>query len=151
MELFIGNLPENTTLAQVVAYFKGLSGKVRFQVHQKKLEDDTIVCFAVADFDNDKYAAKFAERYAGSIFYGRKLTVREYVHRSYNNERRAVNWREKPWRAGERRVSDRRLRQIVQQEDEIEKLSKEPEDKRSLDEKAATLKVDAYKDFARKN
>jgi uncharacterized protein YifE (UPF0438 family) len=34
--------------------------------------------------------------------------VREYKQRSYSNERRALNWRDKPWDGVERRISERR-------------------------------------------
>jgi len=152
MELFIGNLPSDVSLGEVIALFKGFSSKGRFHLKQKKLEDGTVIRFVVAEFESDKYALKLIEKFAGAPFRGRELVIREYMHRSYNNERRAVNWRDKPWRAGERRRSDRRLKEFVAQRDEFEELlassrGEEP----SEEEQIANLKVQAYDNFARKN
>ena len=151
MELFIGNLPANANLGVLIAHFKGFSTKARFRMEKKKQDDGSTVYYAVADFDNDKYAQKFLEKYAGQEFYGRELAIREYYHRSYNNERRAVNWRDKPWRAGERRKDDRRLKEKPVERDDFEDILAHSEKEQSLDEKAATIKVEAYRDLAKKS
>ena len=152
MDLFIGNLPPKTGLGELIAFFKGFGNKADFHLKQKELDNGETVYYAVASFANDKYALKLMEKYGGEQFHGRELVIREYLHRSYNNERRAVNWREKPWRAGERRRHDRRLQEQVASHDEFEDiLASSAQKEESLDEKAAHLKVEAYKDFARKN
>ncbi len=154
MDLFVGNLPPNTNIGELIAFFKGFSSKGDFHLKKKTLDNGETVFYAVIGFENDKYALKLMEKFAGQSFKGRELVIREYFHRSYNNERRAVNWREKPWRAGERRRQDRRLKESVQQRDEFEDIlasSKEKEKEQSLDEKAASLKIQAYDNFARKN
>ncbi len=154
MELFIGNLPPNTNLGELIAFFKGFSSKADFHLKKKKLEDGTTVHYAVLGFVNDKYAHKLMEKYVGAVFNGNELVIREYEHRSYNNERRAVNWREKPWRAGERRKSDRRLKEQVAKRDDFEDIlatSKKEEKEKTLDEQAASLKIEAYANVARKD
>ena len=154
MELFIGNLPARANLGELIASFKGFSSKARFRIEQKKREDGTTIRYVVADFDNDKYAEKFIEKYNGSDFHGQALVVREYFHRSYNNERRAVNWREKPWRAGERRRQERRHKEAVAQKDdnfdEMVEANKARE-KKEEDDKVTNLKVEAYANVARKD
>lgn len=153
MELFIGNLPPNTHISEVIAFFKGFSHKATFRMEQKKQEDGSAIRYVVADFENDKYAVKFIEKYAGQRLRDHELQIHEYVHRSYTNERRAVNWREKPWRAGERRRTDRRQKEHLEKRDEFEEIltSSKDKEKQKREEEAATLKVEAYKDFARKN
>jgi RNA recognition motif-containing protein len=151
MELFIGNLPANANLGVLIAHFKGFSTKARFRMEKKKRDDGSTLFYAVADFDNDKYAQKFLEKYNGQEFVGRELVIREYFHRSYNNERRAVNWREKPWRAGERRKDDRRLKEKLEQRDEFEDILANSQKEKSLDEQAATIKIEAYANVARKD
>ena len=155
MELFIGNLPRDTNLGELIAFFKGFSSKGDFHLKQKKLDSGETVLYAVIGFENDKYAEKLLEKYSGKEFKGRELVIREYSHRSYNNERRAVNWREKPWRAGERRNRDRRLVEgkPVKKQDDFEDIlaTSSQEKEESLDEKADNLKVEAYANVARKD
>jgi RNA recognition motif-containing protein len=152
MELFIGNLSPNANLGELVAFFKGFNKMARFRVEQKKLEDGTLVRYAVAVFENDKYALKMMEKFHGELFRGRELVIREYLHRSYNNERRAVNWRDKPWRAGERRRDDRRYKEMVKPKDEFESILATSQAKeKSLDDQADSVKVQAYDNFARKS
>jgi hypothetical protein len=106
----------------------------------------------VAVFENDKYALKMMEKFHGELFRGRELVIREYLHRSYNNERRAVNWRDKPWRAGERRRDDRRYKEMVKPKDEFESILATSQAKeKSLDDQADSVKVQAYDNFARKS
>ncbi len=153
MELFIGNLPPAANLGELIALFKGFSNKAKFRFEQKTIEDGSRVRYVVADFDNDKYALKMMEKFSGQEYRGQALVIREYLHRSYNNERRAVNWRDKPWRAGERRRNDRRLKEYVGEYDAFEDILAASHEKKeeSLDEKAAHLKVEAYANVARKD
>ncbi len=153
MELFIGNLPPNANIGELIAFFKGFSSRARFRFEEKTLEDGITVRYVVADFDSDKYALKMMEKFAGQVYRGKELVIREYQYRSYNNERRAVNWRDKPWRAGERRRNDRRLKAYVAPLDDFEKIlaSSGQEKKQTLDEQADQLKVEAYANVARKD
>jgi RNA recognition motif-containing protein len=152
MEVFIGNLSPNTTRAELLAFFRAFNGKATFRIEEKKLEDGTSARYAIADFENDKYALKMIEKYNGKELHGRELVIREYYHRTYVNERRAVNWREKPWRAGERRKDDRRHKEAQEAHDDFEDILASSQAKEeSLDKKAAQLKVQAYRDMARKS
>jgi RNA recognition motif-containing protein len=152
MELFIGNLAPTANLGELVAFFKGFNKMARFRAEQKKLEDGTQVRYVVAAFENDKYALKMMTKFHGEVFHGRELVIREYLYRSYNNERRAVNWRDKPWRAGERRRDDRRYKEVVQPQDEFETILATSQAKeKSLDDQADSVKVQAYDSFARKS
>ncbi len=151
MELFIGNLPANANLGVLIAHFKGFSTRARFRMERKRQDDGRLLHYAVADFDSDKYAQKFLKKFNGQEFHGCELAIREYFYRSYNNERRAVNWREKPWRAGERRRNDRRLKEKLEQKDEFEEILARSQAEKSLDEQADTIKIEAYANVARKD
>jgi RNA recognition motif-containing protein len=152
MDLYIGNLAPGTNFGDLITLFKGFSKMARFRFEQKKLADGTLVRYAVASFDNDKYALKMMAKFHGHLFNQRELVVREYLHRSYNNERRDVNWRDKPWRAGERRRDDRRYKEAAKPQDEYEAIlataqAKEP----SAEEEISSVRVEAYENFARKS
>lgn len=152
MDLYIGNLAPGTSFGDLIALFKGFSKMARFRFEQKKLADGTLVRYAVASFENDKYAIKMMEKFHGHPLNGCALVVREYLHRSYNNERRDVNWRDKPWRAGERRRDDRRYKEAAKPQDEYEAIlatsqAKEP----SAEEEISSVRVQAYENFARKS
>lgn len=153
MELFIGNLSPNANLGELITFFKGFSNKAKFRMEEKTLEDGVTIRYAVADFDNDKYALKMMEKFASQLYRGQELVIREYLHRTYINERRAVNWRDKPWRAGERRCDDRRLKEYVTQYDDFAAIlaTSSQEKEQTLDEQADTLKVEAYANVARKS
>ena len=146
MDLFIGNLPSKVHFSEVIALFRGFTRMGRFRLEQKRLDNGKSVSFVVAEFDNDKHAIKLLQKFQGTVYRGRELVIREYHHRSYSNERRAVNWREKPWRAGERRRTDRRMREMLP-----ESLREPPQiGGKSEEPRAETPKIEAYSDFARK-
>lgn len=152
MELYIGKLAHNVTLSEVIAFFKGFSNKARFRLEQRKLENGEEIKFAVADFDNDKLAQKMIDKFAGQVLHGQELMIREYYRRSYINERRAVNWREKPWRAGERRRHDRRLKDVAVTRDDFEEiLATSKKQNESLDEMVEKVKISGYRDLAKKS
>lgn len=154
MDLFIGNLPSNITLGELTAYFKGFTNKADFHLKQRTLDNGEKLRYAVISFVNDKYALKLIEKYSGQSFRGNTLHIREYFHRSYNNERRAVNWREKPWRAGERRRDDRRyMEHAVKTDDEFEQiLASTASDKQDeADASVTRIRIEGYDSFARKN
>lgn len=155
MELFIGNLPPKVGLGDLITFFN-LGSKHPIHMKQKDVEGRGKVVFAVAEFEDDQYAERFAEKYSEREFRGQPLVVREYFHRRYTNERRAVNWREKPWRAGERRRRDDR--RVQEKDRDIVKEARLPtkeviaafEEKMIQEKKAAQLQVEKYASFGRK-
>ena len=48
-------------------------------------------------------------RLNGQNLYGHRLVVREFYTRGYMHERRAIDWRSKPWDKEERRTTERRI------------------------------------------
>ncbi len=64
--------------------------------------------FCIANFNTEKTAQKFIKKFNRKSPYGHPLNIREFVHRSYGNERRAINWRTKEWEGDDKRVGERR-------------------------------------------
>lgn len=151
MEVFIGNLADKTTLNDVMKFLKGFAKKARFRMQDKKLENGTRIFYAVAEFDSDKLALKAIKKFNGGFLRGQHLVLREFVHRSYTNERRALNWRSKPWTGVERRKSERRKKIQPKQRDNFDKLveSSKQNEKQIKEEKEA-ISISAYQNMARK-
>jgi RNA recognition motif-containing protein len=113
MEVFIGNLSTRTTLSDLVAFFKGFARDTRFQIFDKQYEDGSRSRYAVASIDSDKLAEKAIKKLSGQNLNGNSIALREFLHRSYGNERRAVGWRDRPWNGVERRAYERRRKQAM--------------------------------------
>ncbi|HEC16811.1 MAG TPA: RNA-binding protein [Sedimenticola sp.] len=110
MDVFIGNLPPSASLDEI----RSLHGQWDFNVEVKRVEgrDRTgrEYCYFLAHFavSEEKQARRLIERLNGLSYYGQRIEARPFVHRSYYNERRALNWRDRPWHAEERRRGERR-------------------------------------------
>lgn len=111
MDVFIGNLPPSATLEEI----REIHGNWRFNAVIRRVDGQDksgrlyryfLVHFAV---DDEKAAQQLIKQLHGLSYYGRKIEVRPFIHRSYCNERRALDWREKPWHAEERRLGERRI------------------------------------------
>jgi len=150
MDVFVGNLSPRTTLSDLVAFFKSFASEARFQLFTKQFEDGAQVHYAVATIESDKLAEKAIKKLNGQSLNGHPVMLREFIHRNYGNERRAVGWRDKPWHGVERRGLERRRKQIQKPVDfetemGIKKVDKEDEE---IDPKK--IKIEARSLFARK-
>jgi hypothetical protein len=76
------------------------------------------------------------------------LRLREYHHRNYSNERRALGWRNRPWSAKERRLSERR-RQTRVPVDELDELFSR-ESITCTEIELEEIRVTAYRDMSQK-
>lgn len=112
MDVFVGNLSPRTTLNDLVVFFKGFASETRFQIFDKQFENGSSTRYAIATIEPDKLAEKAIKKLNGTYLNGNQVGLREFLHRSYNNERRAVGWREKPWHDVERRNLERRRKQM---------------------------------------
>ncbi len=108
MEVFIGNLPESATVDDLVDFFKAFARDAEFRIVRKQGEDGTRYRFGLAHFRSDRKAEKAIHKLHMHKMHGKPIVVREYHHRAYQNERRAVGWRNRPWDGPERRKGDRR-------------------------------------------
>jgi RNA recognition motif-containing protein len=122
MDIYVGNLPEGFVaydLRRVFNEVLKVNGIKRFF---SKIDPATDVKFTIVETQKDSDMARYGlvtidseevgrlcvERLNNKIVRGRPLVVREYRSRTCMNERRALNWRERPWDGPERRKKDRR-------------------------------------------
>lgn len=126
MEVFIGNLSPNATLSDLIVFFKGFSSKAKFHIIEKRQEGGGKFRYGIAYFDSDKLALKAIKKLNQKPLRGERVVLREYFHRNYSNERRALNWREKPWHGEERRQQERRRKEIPKPAPKIIKPVEQP-------------------------
>ena len=152
MEVFIGNLSSTTTLNDVMHFFKGFAKKARFRMVNHKLETGERSYYAVADFENDKLALKAIKKLNGGVIRGEIVTMREFIHRTYTNERRALNWRDKTWDGPERRRNERRKKVVTEKKDDFEELLQNSRENTNKEKKKEgdMFNVRAYNNMARK-
>jgi RNA recognition motif-containing protein len=148
MEVFIGNLAPNVSVTDLIGFFKGFSGKAKIRIVEKQLEDGTKCRFGIADFESDRLALKAIKKLNQKPLRGELVMVREYVHRSYYNERRAVNWRDKPWEGVERRQHERRRKETHKDQDSFDKMVEQS--KKNEEAEADKVSITGYTNLARK-
>lgn len=142
MDVFVGNLSPRTTLSDLVTFFKSFSSDTRFQIHDKQFADGSRTRYAIASIEPDKLAQKAIKKLNGGYLHGNTVVLREFLYRSYNNERRAIGWRDRTWQGVERRDSERRRKQQTPKPADFDTPRKE--------DGASQVKVEARDLFARK-
>ena len=108
MELYIGNIPDNIDDYDLRKFFQIVGEQASFKVLSQDGGHKEAHRYGIASFDSDKLALQAAKRFNGVLFKDKQVIVKQYTHRNYSNERRALNWREVEWNKTERRNSDRR-------------------------------------------
>ncbi len=121
MKVFIGNIPTTRSSYELRQFVEEVFKKHRsafqfwkkspqhlsFNVVDQQIEGKTYR-YAIANIEPPTIARESIELLDQQFFGENPLDVREYRSRSYMNERRAINWRERPWRGVERRADERR-------------------------------------------
>ncbi len=130
MEIFIGNIPENITSYELrrftdeifenrsvgLQFWRKKSPKqLSFKIVNKHVEGH-LYHYAIANVGPSEMGPEFIELLNQQLFNNIPLEVREYYSRSYMNEQRATNWRERPWSDVERRQTDRRQHDLSSDE-----------------------------------
>lgn len=108
MEVYVGILPASTTQSDLIRLFLPVDKQVRVEMKTHDLREGGKSFYAIVSFSSDKLAHKAIKKLHQTEFHGGIIEVREYLHRSYNNERRALGWRNQPWESEERRTHERR-------------------------------------------
>ena len=147
MEVFIGNLADKVTYTDLIGFFKGFSNKAKIRLVDKRTGDGSRLRYGIAEFDSEKVALKAIKKLNGKPLRGEAVVLREYHHRYYANERRAVNWRDKPWTGVERRQQERRKQQIPQSEAEPDIRDY---DSNSAGDENTSIRISGYAHLARK-
>ncbi len=110
MDVFIGNLPASISFNEI----RKLHGNWNFDVAVERVDGQdrhgNEFHYFLAHFppQAEAEAERLIREMSGISCYGNLLDVREFIHRSYSNERRALDWREKRWDQPERRIAERR-------------------------------------------
>ncbi len=108
MDVFVGNLAETVTAADLMRLLLPFDRQVQVKLEQQQYKGGAPVKYGVCTFSSERLAHKALKKLNGSPLLGRELSVREYLYRSYSNERRALGWRSRPWDGLERRGGERR-------------------------------------------
>jgi RNA recognition motif-containing protein len=150
MEIYVGSLSPHTTRNDVVTFLKSFARDARISMVDQKLDNDQRAYYAIADFDSDKLALKAIKKLSGGVLRGEKVMLREFFRRNYSNERRALNWREKPWSGLERRNHERRKKLIPVGQSADDFGIQVEEQAKTKNPDPATVKISAYNNMARK-
>ena len=108
MEIFIGNLPEDTSAVDLRRLLGKAGEKARYRIYRKKLLDGTVKCYGQAVVEPDKTARELIESLNHTVLQDNAIEVRPYVARNHINDRRAPLWSGAPWMGLDRRKADRR-------------------------------------------
>lgn len=108
MEIHIGNLPPQATVSDLNNLFGLPANPSQCRVFKKQGRDGRVFHYGLAIIRPDAAAQRLIERYRNASLSGKRLEVREFQARRIGNERRALNWRIKPWNGSERRKVERR-------------------------------------------
>jgi hypothetical protein len=95
MDIFIGNLPGEATLAELQAFLGDL--KLHSDVHHcngRNHADDDYHFFVIQAVEPDR-AFALIEQFNGRVFHGRTVEAREYIRRK----------RQGAWKGMERRIN----------------------------------------------
>lgn len=148
MDVFVGNLHDSVAYRDVALLFKDFK-QPPVNLVEKAQADGSPVRYAVVTFDSERLAKKAISKFDGHKLRGQPIIVREFVHRGYANERRALDWRSRAWSGPERRQSDRRKGQRKQEPEFPVNVPSPPApaEKVALSE----VRIEGYRDFARKH
>ena len=149
MDIYVGNLPADTTRAELEKFFNGFHKKADIRLIRNRFENDESCCYGLVTIDAERLALKAIKKLNGKRLRGHSILLREFYHRSYSNERRASGWSSGLLQDNERRGHDRR-RAIWRPsaDEEFERLlnTEQEEAAPNLD----TLQVTAYRNMSRK-
>lgn len=108
MEIHIGNLPPQATVADLNNLFGFPANPAQCRVFKKQGRDGHLFHYGLAVIRPEAAGQRLLARYRNATLDGARLSVREFVPRRMGNERRALDWRTKPWHSAERRQLERR-------------------------------------------
>jgi uncharacterized protein with PIN domain len=108
MKLFVGNFTRKEHLSKLAKHLRRHGYHYETRYKKVKLKTGQRRYYAIVTVESERHAKKLTKRLSAVREFDSPLVIREYKQRSYSNERRALNWRDKEWNGVERRVSERR-------------------------------------------
>lgn len=150
MKILIANLPPRITELELMELLKPYHKRdgLRLHIVDQTTEDGIHHYYAIADISHERLAEKALKKLNGKMLRSSELRLREFQHRSYSNERRALGWRHRPWNSKERRLKERR-RQTTKLVDELDELfAREARGESDVD--LDEIRITGYRDLSRK-
>jgi uncharacterized protein with PIN domain len=121
MKLFIGNFTRKEHLSKLAKHLRRLGYHYETRYKRTKLHTGQKRYYAIVSVPSERHAKKLTKKLsATSKDFESPLVIREYKQRSYSNERRALNWRDKEWNGVERRIGERRKKRRNNSSDETQ-------------------------------
>ena len=108
MDILVGNFPATATMRDLAMLFARFKNNVNFEIVEHGKDNTSPVRFGLVSFASERLALKAIRKLNGKEVEGVTIVVREFFHRAYNNDRRSISWRSRPWYDEERRKRDRR-------------------------------------------
>ena len=145
MELFIGNLPDKTSIRDLEEILGEYAAEASLKFSKKLFNDGTKINFCIASFDSAKVAKKAIKAIHHKKLAGEYLAIHEFNYRSYQNDRRL-----KPYSPihGDDANNDSRHVERRRKEKVIDPFAPESEVEETTDE--TKVKVSGYREFAHK-
>ena len=109
MDIFIGNMPRNTSVLELRKLLGDAGRNARFRVFNRRSRDGRVSCFGHVVVHSPESAFETIRKLDGSRLNGSHLQARVYVHRSDSNERRARSRFLMPCSGVNRRRGERRI------------------------------------------
>jgi len=109
MLIFVGDLPKGATEQDLWRLGQLSDGNAKVRVFKKPGPEGHMLRYGLLQVDSDFEARRVMHRLRLARLDGGPLRVRPFVDRHASaNERRATDWRERPWEGLERRQGERR-------------------------------------------
>ena len=129
MQIYIGNIPKGTRPSELKKLLKdSVKERVFKRMFEKALElgrfDNNLEVdiikrkrfgkrgyyrFGQISFQSNRIFTVALDSLKDTQIRGSKLEIRQFVERNSENDRRAANWREQPWKGRTRRKAERRI------------------------------------------
>ena len=109
MNIYIGNLPGRRYEIEILNLITNFNKKVQSNIALPVTRNINDQFFCIASINHEKTARKFIKKLHMKSPYGNPLHIRELIHRAYNNERRNIMWRKIKWKGIEKRLGERRV------------------------------------------
>lgn len=89
MDIFIGNMPRNTSVLELRKLVGDAGKNARFRLFSRRNKAGKVACFGHVVINDANSAQDVIENLDGKDLGGMSLKVRPFIHRSDSNERRA--------------------------------------------------------------
>ena len=108
MDIFIGNLPLDTSAVDLRKLLGSTGINIRYRIYRKTLKEGAVKCYGHAVVEPDELALALIQQLSDTVLQDYKIEIRPLAERSHANDRRGPLWSGAPWMGLDRRKADRR-------------------------------------------